>query len=146
MRKKSYDRQIDRHRQTYLHRGVYAPPLSVPCENWARFVSPLVVPWCLPKGTLCTIFQRLEQKYYNEPSFAGHLRVSKKKLTWNCAPWCITPKVVHNHDNAPNGAQMPHRRIKWCTNAPQDVQTHNQTAIRTHTDTFQTDTFCVCFQ
>ena len=33
-----------------------------------------------------------------------HKHRCAKKLTCNYAPWCITPKVVHN---ATNGAQMP---------------------------------------
>ncbi len=52
--------------------------------------------------------------------------LKKLTCTWNCAPWCIIPKVVHN---VANGAQMPFFSYEMVQKYPPEVQTDRQRCI-----------------
>ncbi len=101
------DRQTDK--QTYIRRLMHEPPI---CPLWTEgpHCDPLVT---YKRASCAPFFKGWSQKYLGN-------------LTWKCAQWCITPKVVHN---AAIGAQMPNGRIKWCTNVPGEVQTDGQNNI-----------------
>ncbi len=77
-------------------------------------------------------------KFWNKDGCIGHLLSSsaKKKCHYMsivigvrpCEPWRLTHKVVHG---VPNDTQHREIPIKWCTNAPGEVQTDIHTDIYT---------------